>query len=199
MSRTADQALDEMLALLPPGWAWPRGSDSLMAAVLRPMATGIAELEAMAEAGLIEVDPNTASAAIPDFERLLGADPCGRDFAALPLTERRRVAQLRYTARGGASRAYFEALAAAQGVPITIAETIVSQSGETQAGDELIGDGEQFFWRVTLPLGAWREAEAGDAACGDLVYDFAVSDLECEIRRRAPAHTEPVFYYEEAA
>lgn len=195
MSRSADQVLDEMLALLPPGWAWPRGTGSLLAAVLEPMATGIAELEAAAEAAMDEIDPRTSVAFLPDIERTLGADPCGRDLVALPLGERRRIAHARWTARGGASRGYFYALAAANGTPVTITELIASQAGLMQAGDELVSGREPFVWVVQLPLGAWRDFEAGGNAAGDLLYEFAISDLECEIRRRKPAHTEVAFVY----
>jgi uncharacterized protein YmfQ (DUF2313 family) len=146
-----------------------------------------------------EIDPRTASVMLADFERLLGPDPCGRDIADLPLSERSRLAHARYTARGGASRAYFYALAAAHGVPITITEMFTSQVGAMECGDELVGASEPFTWIVTLPLGQWSDFEVGANATGDLLYSFEVSDLECEIRRRAPAHTEPIFYYVEAA
>lgn len=205
MSRSADQVLAEMLSLLPSGWAWPHDAGepaqagSLLTALLRPMATGIAELEAAAEAAMAEVDPRTAAAALADFERLLGADPCGRDISALDSAARRRIVHGRYTARGGASRDYFGALAAALGTDITITEAIASQAGQMQAGDELVGAADAFVWVVTLPLGAWDEFRAGEAGAGDMLYSFTPSDLECEIRRRAPAHTEPVFAYAEVA
>lgn len=198
MSRSADQVLDEMLALLPPGWAWPRGTDSLLAAVLTPMATGIAELEAAAEAAMDEIDPRTSVAFLPDIERTLGVDPCGRDLVALPLGERRRIAQARWTARGGASRGYFYALAAAAGTPITITEPVLSRAGRMRAGDRLISGAEAFVWRVTLPLGQWSVFRAGASAAGNRLYAFVPSDLECEIRRRKPAHTEAAFFYEAA-
>lgn len=197
MSRSADQVLAEMLALLPSGWAWPRDDRSLLAAVLRPMATGIAEVEAAAEAMMAEVDPRTAQAALVDFERLLGADPCGRDLTALPLPERRRVAHARYTARGGASRSYFAQLAADYGTPITITELVPSQIGRSAISDELVTGSEAFTWVVTLPLGEWTVAKVGESAVGDRLYDFKLSDLECEIGRRKPAHTDALFYYEE--
>lgn len=198
MSRSADQVREEMLALLPPGWAWPRGADSVLAAVLTPMATGIAELEAAAAAAMDEIDPRTSVAFLPDIERTLGADPCGRDLAGLPLGERRRIAHARWTARGGASRDYFHALAAVNGTPITITELISSQAGLLQAGDELVSGTEPFVWVVTLRLGSWRDFECGAGGAGDLLYEFALSDLECEIVRRRPAHTEAAFFYVEA-
>nr|WP_284701397.1 putative phage tail protein [Rhodoplanes tepidamans] len=197
-----------MLTLLPRGAAWPAGTtgaagtggagSSLLAAVLRPLAEGIAEVEAAAEALMREVDPRSATVMLPDFERLLGADPCGRNIAALPLDERRRLAHSRYTARGGASRLYFEGVAEKRGTPIVITNLVVSQAGLLEAGDEIVGISEAFTFSVQLPLGLWKVAEAGELAAGDLIYSFEPSDLECEIGRLKPAHTEAVFTYAES-
>lgn len=199
MSRSAEAIQRDLIAKLPPGWVWPRDEDSLVAALLWPMAAGLAELEATAEAMMAEVDPRTAVLCLPDFERVLGPDPCGRDPATLPLAERQKLAHMRWIARGGQSIPYFVALAAARGVAITIKEYRTSQAGVLQAGDELVNSPEQFAWWVELLLGDWRVFRAGESTAGDLLYEFTLSDIECDLRRAAPAHTEVFFTYLEAA
>ncbi|WP_084539895.1 YmfQ family protein [Azorhizobium doebereinerae] len=197
MSRSADAAHREVLSLLPPGWIWP-GRDSVLAAVLRPIADEVADIEATAEAMMEEIDPRTAVLCLEDFERVLGPDPCGRDVSSMDVPARQRLAHQRWTARGGQSIAYFVGLAAKRGVTITIEEVHVSQVGVLRAGDELVNSPEQYVWRVILSLGAWDVFRAGESVAGDRLYDFELSDIECDIRRAKPAHTEVVFSYLDA-
>ncbi|WNJ89179.1 YmfQ family protein [Bosea sp. 685] len=199
MSRTPDQVQDGIVALAPRGWVWPHVADnadeSLFEALFRPLAKGLADIEATAEAMLEEIDPRTATLLLPDFERVLGPDPCGRDPSTMSLEQRRQLAHQRWTARGGASRAYFIALAAKRGVTITIFENRVSMADAAVAGDELIESPEQFVWTVNLALLGETIAKVDDAQCGDLLLDIILSDVECDIRRAKPAHTEVAFNY----
>lgn len=196
MSRSEGQVLDELLSELPPGWIWRRDRDSLIAALLTPLAGGIADVEELAQAMLEEVDPRDASVCLIDFERVLGPDPCGRDTSTMSLADRRQLAHQRWTARGGASRQYFIALAAKRGVAITISENRVSYAGELVAGDELVEPPEQFIWTVHLgDLSDETLFEAGEGQAGDRLYDLTISDIECDIRRLKPAHTDVVFDY----
>lgn len=196
MSRSAEDAHQELLSLLPPGWLWPRAGDgSLIGAILQAPATLFAEIEAVAEEMMDEVDPRTATVCLGDFERVLGADPCGRDPLTLSVSDRQQLAHQRWTARGGQSIAYFVDYAAKRGVTITIDEFRVTRAGRARAGDRLVSHPEQFVWRVNVPLGNWRIARAGRAVAGDRTYQFALADIECDIRRLKPAHTEVSFRY----
>lgn len=195
MSRSADIVHQEVLSLLPGGWIWPREPGSLLAAVLRPLAEEAAELEATAEAMLAQLDPRTATLCLTDFERVLGADPCGRDLATMTVPERQQLAHQRWTARGGQSIAYFTALAARRGIEIRIKEARPSQVGVLTAGAELVESREQFVWRVELLLGAWDYFRAGEHTAGELLYWFDLSDVDCDLRRLKPAHTELVTAY----
>lgn len=196
MSRSEDQVLDELLSELPPGWIWRRDRDSVIAALLTPLAGGIADVEELAEAMLEEVDPRNASACLTDFERVLGPDPCGRDTSNMALGDRRQLAHQRWTGRGGASRAYFIDLAAKRGVTITISENRATHAGELECGDELVDYPEQFIWTVHL-AGITDESlfEVDEGQAGDRLYDLTINDIECDIRRLKPAHTEVVFDY----
>lgn len=198
MSRSEDQVLDELLSHLPPGWIWRRDRDSLIAALLTPLAGGIADVEQMAEDMLREVDPRLASVCLPDYERVLGPDPCGRDTSTMSLADRRQLAHQRWTARGGASRAYFIGLAAKRGVAITISENRVSYADELVADGELVEPPEQFIWTVHLAFTEETVFTADEGQAGDLLLDLVISDIDCDIRRLKPAHTEVVFDYSES-
>ncbi len=202
MSRIREEVQVDLLALAPQGWVWPHlapaGPESQFETLFKPLAQGIAEVEATAEAMMAEIDPRTANLLLTDFERVLGPDPCGRDPSTLSLEQRRQLAHQRWTARGGASIAYFVGLAAKRGVAITISENRVSQAGELVAGEELIESPEQFVWTVNLALLGEALFVADDGQAGDRLYDLTLSDVECDIRRLKPAHTEVVFNYEEA-
>lgn len=195
MSRSAQVAHREILSLAPPGWVWPRGTDTLFASVLKPLAIELADLEATAEAMLDEVDPRTATLCLEDFERVLGADPCGRDPEALTVAERQQLAYQRWTARGGQSIAYFTDLAAKRGYLIEIEEVHPSVTGRAVCGDELVRTPEQFIWTVKLGATEMIVAEAGKSEAGNLLVEYRVADIECDIRRARPAHTEVIFRY----
>lgn len=199
MSRSTDQVQAGIVANAPRGWAWPHVQPaaqlSLFEALFRPLASGLAGVEATAEAMMEEIDPRTANLLLPDFERVLGPDPCGRDTSTMSLEQRRQLAHQRWTARGGASIAYFVGLAAKRGVAITISENRVTMADAAVAGDELIESPEQFCWTVDLALLGETVARADDAQAGDLLLDIILSDVECDIRRAKPAHTEVAFRY----
>lgn len=199
MSRAPTEVQGDVVGLAPRGWVWPHcaqnAPESLFETLFKPLAKGLADIEATAQAMMEEIDPRTATLLLPDFERVLGPDPCGRDPSTMSLEQRRQLAHQRWTARGGASIAYFVALAARRGVAITISENRVSYAGELAAGDELVEPPEQFIWTVNLALLGETFFVAGEGQAGDRLYDIILSDVECDIRRLKPAHTEVVFNY----
>lgn len=198
MSRPADVIHREMLSLLPPGFVWPRTPDTLLGALLEPMAVMLAELEATAERMMDEVDPRTAVLCLEDFERVLGPDPCGRDTAAMTLAARQQLAHQRWTARGGQSIPYFVGLAAKRGVAASITEGRVAEVGAAEVDFELVEPPEQYVWIVDIPLGAWTDFYIGGSEVGEQLYTFQPADIECDIQRAAPAHTIVIFRYSPA-
>lgn len=196
MSRSAEDALAEALSLKPPGWALPARLDSGFAALLTPFAAELARCEARAEALLLESEPLTSSELLPDYERVLGPDPCTAGVP-LSLAERRRLAHARWTAQGGASVGYFVRVAAALGVPIQVEEIRRTRTGRARCGDRLCPHPAEFFWRVHLPQTTVVKARAGAAASGDPIGRIVRQGVvECVIRRLAPSHTLPVFLYD---
>lgn len=194
MSRLASTILQSLIGKLPPGWVLAKRG-GILDAVLEAFATPIADAEADAELLMDEVDPRLAVRLLPDFERALGADRCGRDLGALTIEQRQRLAHQRWTARGGASIPYFVQVAARLGVTIEIEEFWPSRVGVLRAGQALIADGEQFSWRVKLALISQWVFRAGQNTAGEPLGGYALADVECELRRLKPAHTLVVFVY----
>lgn len=195
MGRFTETIRDDLIALLPSGWALgARGG--IIDVLLTALAAGMADAEEDAAALIPEMDPRTAYRLLPDFERVLGPDPCGRDLSGLTLGDRRRLAHQRWTSLGGASRAYFIGLAAKLGYAITIEEFRPSRSGTLRAGQRLRPEGCQFVWRVRIgKLVSVTKFRAGASTAGHSLGAFKISDLECVIRRLAPAHTTVIFAY----
>lgn len=170
MSRAAEDIQAELLTLLPRGWAWPRSPDSVMGRLLLAAAAELARFEAGAEALLLESDPRSADALLTDYERVLGPDPCGRDAADLSVPARRQLVHQRWTARGGATPAFFIRLAASLGVSIQLDEGAPSVCGGSVCGDSLAPPEARFVWRVRVPPGA-------------------PGGLPCVLFRLTPSHT----------
>lgn len=134
--RPWELVLDELLSYLPPGFAWPRDHDSYLAAILEPLARGIARLEEEAfERRQTEVNPVTAIQCLEDYERILGPDPCRPGGFADTVEQRQLLASARWTEFGGASPAYFMQLAAARGVTVSIEEFSPFRGGESECGE----------------------------------------------------------------
>jgi uncharacterized protein YmfQ (DUF2313 family) len=195
MTRTVAAITRSMIAKLTPGWALGK-RDGILDSILGGIALALYDVEMGAEALMDETDPRKANRLLTDFERCLGPDPCGRDSGSLNVAQRQQLAHQRWTARGGQSIPYFVQLAARLGVSITIDEFWPSRAGGLRAGQRLQPEGCQFVWRVNIPgLVTVVNFRAGASRAGDSLGSFAVSSIECEIRRLKPAHTVVVFSY----
>lgn len=180
---------------LPKGWALRRTPvlDTLLSVIAGPLAAAEADAAALMD----EVDPRQAVCLLPDFERVLGPDPCGRDLSGLTLDQRQQLAHQRWTGRGGQSIPYFVSLAAKRGVAIEIEEFWPTTAGVDEAGEELIGEGEQFTFVAHVPLIDEWDFHAGGNTAGETLGGLTLSDIECDLRRVKPAHAQIVFSYED--
>ncbi|NLS00172.1 DUF2313 domain-containing protein [Rhizobium sp. P38BS-XIX] len=195
MARSVTTVLASIIGKLAPGWALGF-RDGILDTVLSSGAERIAEAEAEAEALMVETDPRSAVNLLSDFERVLGPDPCGRDLDPLSLEDRQRLAHQRWTATGGQSIPYMVSVAQKLGVPITIEEFWPSVAGRLRAGQRLRPQGSQFVYRVNIPgLITVVNFRAGASVAGNRLGTFKLSNIECELRRIRPGHTDIVFKY----
>ena len=184
----------QALALLPPGPAWPRGEDSVVARLTSNLAQPFRRVHERFCAALAEATPITTDAMLPDWERVLGLpDHCAP--AAQTVAERRARVLQRLAAMGGQSRAYYIEVARALGYQIEIEEFRPFLAGISHAGDPLYGISWRFAWRVVAPETTRRFFRAGEGRAGEPLSNWGNDILECVIRRLAPAHTVVLFAY----
>jgi uncharacterized protein YmfQ (DUF2313 family) len=167
MARTAAELLAELLAISPPGEAFPQDGNSPWAVWLGPLADAISSLEQRQDSLLTQVVPAQAIDLLADFERVLGPDPLGRDQGNLDIGQRQALAAQRWGGTGGGSANFYVALAALVGATISIATFTSSQTGATVCGDALAPQADELTWQVTLPASLVFTPVCGAAECGD--------------------------------
>lgn len=171
----------QMKQLLPRGALWRLDPDSWLSKLFLAIAEEFARIDGRASDLLREWDPRTALETLPEWERVLditppdGASPVDRQLAITALI----------VARGGATPAYFVALAASLGFVATIAETTPS----TWRMDVNLALSTVPYTMVTY------EARCGTARLPDRLGGRSVLELERVINRAKPAHTAVSFNY----
>lgn len=200
MSTLSDDYHHLLLALLPSGAAWPRESDTVLSRLLAGLADGLGRGHERGEHLLDEADPRTTVEMLGDWETVAGLpDACSG--AGETTQERQAALVARITARGGQSVAYFAALASLLGYGVTVDEYRPFIAGASRCGgDALNGPAAvRHEWRVRVAGPRVTEFRGGVSRCGERLGSIArAADLECLLRRLAPAHTHLIFAYEGA-
>ncbi len=192
----------QLASLLPRGRAWPREDDSALMQLVRGKADELARVDGRAADLFEEVDPQTTLELLADWERVAGLpDTC----IAAPdsIAERRAAVQSRITGLGGQSHAYFIALAATLGFSVTISEFRPFRIG-SRVGERLYSEEWAHVWRVNVQPPAVDDGQGltiryfrvGQSRVGERLVGFGSLDIECIIRRAAPAHTIVIFAYD---
>ena len=200
MGMNADAYRAQLQALLPPGDAWPRRSDSILTKLLGAFSEEFARVDARGEQLLTEALPGAALELLPDWERVVGLpDPCSAELATT-ISERRQNVVSRLTQRGWCCRAYFIAFAAGLGYAIEIDEFRPFVTGISRCGDRLNGGHSvRHTWRVRVLGPRYVPFRTGASQCGDLLGKITrAEDLECQLKRRKQAHTNLIVSYEGA-
>jgi len=186
---TAADFTQQALDLLPPGLAWPREPGSTLANFWSVMGDQMADEH---ERGCVllntESFPCASVEMLGDWERVLGLpDECTP--AGQSLVERQLAVCQKLAARGGQSKAYFIAIAAAAGFTIEIIEHFPSRVGRDSVGCATTG-ACPYWWTVKVIGLTAVQARAGCNVAGDPFCSFPNFDaLRCVIARAAPAHT----------
>lgn len=169
MSRSTDALLQELLAELPAGEALPRDPSGNVGKFLRPIAAELSAFEEKREELLAQFSPLSAIELLPDYERILGPDPCKADTLALPLDERQRRAEVRWN--GGTYQLGPETLArvaATLGVTVSVEIFHPDVCGDGECGEdtEIGPETEIYGWWVHAP------ADAADAGLACVLAQF---------------------------
>lgn len=201
-TRNAADYQSQLRQLLPQGAAWAAPGDSNLVQLLGALAEELARIDARTGQLIDEADPRTTLELLPDWERVLGLpDACFKTPDSV--SERRVALRQKITGIGGQSRVYFAELAARLGYFITIDEHRSARVG-MRCDQPLNGEDWQFAFTVNiepfegdLPGNAdfFAYLKVGDEVGGRL-RGFGAIDIECAIRRAAPAHTVVLFAYQ---
>ncbi len=189
----SQQYLDQLLALLPPGAAWPRHMEALLSDLLQAFADEFARLHIRAEGLLSERSPMLASELLDEWEADLGLpDPCGIDVTD---TDSRRAAVVaRLVSVGGQTPAFYLQVLAAFGVQASITE-FLPHSVDDDVDAALCGEDWTFAWQLHLPSTVVREFAVIDGV-DEALAAWGDPPVECLIRRLAPEHTIVLFSYQ---
>ncbi len=191
---TADRYREQLQALLPQGAAWSREPGGVLTAVLDAWAQELGRFDQRCGDLIDEADPRTTNELLADWERVAGLpDPC---LGASPsLGQRRATLVQRLITLGGATPAYFIAVALALGVAITITEyRPFDVNGPVNV--PIYGPDWGYAWQVNAPLyGATGFLAVTGSVADALGWYDANLQLECVIRALKPAHTIVIFSY----
>lgn len=180
-------------ALLPRGAAWPRDKGAQLTQLLDAAAAELARIDERGVAAIKESDPRTTAELLTEWERAAGLPgPC--DGLAPTMQERRNALVGKLTASGGQSRAFYIALAAALGYPVTVTEFRPFRAGFSKAGESLTNGDWLHQWMVHAPETTVFPFKAGSSA-GEPLRSWGEDRLECPIRDLKPAHTGVSFSY----
>jgi len=223
--RGQEEYTHALQALLPQGIAWPRWPDTVLMKVVNGLAGILGFVDSRAADLLErESDPRATVEMLDSWERAWGLpDPCFHRIIEQPdgtlidlpptLSERRKILVMKMTLLGGQSREFFLSMATFLGYDITIQEYRPFMAGVDRAGDarpydpvagslgpypsQIGNPNMRFVWTVHLlsPKLVWFRAAAGQAGVDHHLEIQKAQDLECIIRRWAPAQTYPLFDY----
>lgn len=181
MSHPADHYRQQLKALLPPGRAFSRETNTDIHRLLDGVAQEFARIDARGDDLLIEAIPTTCIELLPDWERVLGLpDGClPRDGS---IVARRQAVLAKLNAIGGQTAVYYIGLADSLGYPGARVEEFHPFTANSECIDFLYSDPWCFVWILHVP-----QLPPGNAAS-----DRA---LECLIARYRPAHTHVIVRY----
>lgn len=193
MRAHAAEYLSLYQGLLPVGGAWPREPQATLTKVLSAEADELTRIHNRAVDLLDEADPRDTTEMIGDWERVTALpDKCSAAYVTT-LQERRAAVVARLTARGGQSRAFYIALAAALGYTVAITE-FRPFTCETPCANAIYDEAWRFTWRVDAPEVTIREFSCASPS-DEPLRKWGNELLECAIRRVKPAHTNVLFGY----
>ena len=192
----SDSFLAAVQNLTPPGRAFPRDADTLMAQVFAVPADALANVRAAALAlANVEADPAYTLGLLADWEADYGLpDPCSPLNGTI---EQRRASLLaKIASLGGQSIAYLTAVAALLGYAITIEEfTPAAPPVSSPSTGAPMNYAWRYAWLVNAPGVVVQRAAPGLSTASDPLWTISTTELACRLGALKPAHTVMLFNY----
>ena len=184
-----DAYREQIHALLPAGRAWPEEADTTLDALVRAMAAQVAEVDRSAANLLTEILPNTTFNLLPEWERVLGLPDDCSDLGSDVTTRRASVLALLVTQPTFHPDDYAE-IAERYGVTITVDDLNQTRAEAVPGLDT--GNGRwRFVWFIDIPASADNRTWRVTSRVNERLTTFSRNtELECRLRKAAPAHTQ---------
>ena len=197
-SLTPAAYLEQLLALMPRGRAWPRYVGSVLRSLLGAEAAELAAVDRAATVLLDEVRPNTTFDLLPDWEHTAGLpDECSS--LASTVAERRAAVVGKLVAQPDLNPESFKRIGRSFGVEITVREHDKA-AADAIAGLDTSGGRWRFVWWIEIPTTSdFRYFDTLSDVNTPLLEVERNPELECRLRKARPAHTHLVLGYVDPA
>ncbi len=194
-SYTAEQYLDMLRQLLPPGAAWPREEGDTRDALLGAIGVELNRVDKATVQTVVESNPLTTVLMLPEWEDLCGLpDKCSQSYETM--AERRAAAVSKITATGGQSLAYLVGVASDYTGQVCAGSKYDSfRAGASAAGDRLTNDPWDYWYLIHVPETPVRPFTAGAGSAGEPLNTWGHARLECIINQLGPADGNALFTY----
>lgn len=202
--------------LLPRGVIWRCEQGSKLSSFLTGNALELTRLDGEGYRLIAEIDPQSSTEAIEDWERVLGLpDSCGSDADTLA-ARRAQVLQKLLRPQGQAASTYIE-LAATLGYPNATVETFPPFRVEESSVEDYLNDapggvyvdygtipptvrhsyyeGWMFVWLLRVAESPIFYFNVEDSGADDYLATWGNERLECLVNKYKPAHTIVLFGY----
>jgi uncharacterized protein YmfQ (DUF2313 family) len=191
MNRHAD-----LLKLLLPPVAYDRRAPRITAEV-EAVGARLDAFNAEADSLQREIDPRTASALLPDWERVYGLPDECRGAADMVADRRARLAA-KVAETGGLSKSYFIGIATALGYQNVTIDRFRPTTCEASCEAALMDEAWRAAWRINVPgqQDIYRAASC-ESVCEEPLDAYKQGPLECLIDRLKPADSIALFNYGE--
>jgi uncharacterized protein YmfQ (DUF2313 family) len=188
MALTAEDYQEQLLELLPPGPAWPRELDTVLAKLLLAEADELARADGRADQLLEEADPRTTSEMLADWERVVGLPDECMDLGPTPEERRQRLHQ-KLAWQGGQSAAFFLNLLEVLGYPGCTITEFPPMRANSRCDSALNQGGWRYAWRINVPSSVVIRNMTAISPCSAPIRRWGDSSLACILAGYRPAHT----------
>lgn len=185
---SADDYAGALLALLPPGPAFPRDRDTVLAKVVAGLAAPNHDSNVAADDLLVQAFPSTVGDLLPEWEQTLGLEA-----GVLSEAARRAAVVDALTNVGSISEAFYVELAASLGYSITV-ERFDVHDADQDVDTPINSDEWAHTWRVHAPA-ASASTYTLTADVVHEVADFGIPALDEALGTHKPAHTICIMRY----
>jgi uncharacterized protein YmfQ (DUF2313 family) len=187
----------DLLKLLLPPVAYDKAGP-VLSAEIEAEGKQLDEFEAFVQALQVEMDPRTATALMPDWERNHGLpDECRSE--AETIIERRVRLAAKVAEVGGISKPYFLNLAASLGYENVSITSFKPTTCEMSCEAPLMEEDWRSAWRVNVPgQQNIHRFFTCESSCEDPVDSYKQGPLECLFIKLKPADSIVLFNYGES-